>query len=277
MGILGLIFLFGIMITLIWKWRQQVRTVKPRPLHYLGMGIITAWGIFSCFSYPLSIPALAIILPVTLAGLNTRIIQREDTGQRVNSQTRTTAKNSVRVFYPLFISFLTGFMAYWFIYSKPIATKWIQANLYQSQKNYEPAINLYRELYPDLENEGWFLQFAGKSLSLNQQYKESAEMLERALYFSSDPAIFTTLGLDYTIYGIDEDPSKAARAEWLLSHVKYISPYKYYPRYLLAQHFYHTGQVEKAIAEAEQLLNIVPKVASPATNDMRKTMKRLVD
>src|SRR5690606_22843432 len=100
-------------------------------------------------SYPLSIPALAIILPVTLAGLNTRIIQREDERQRVNFQTRTTTKNSSRVFYPLFISFLTGVMAYWFIYSKPIATKWIQANLYQSQKNYEPAINLYRELYPD--------------------------------------------------------------------------------------------------------------------------------
>ena len=153
--------------------------------------------------------------------------------------------------------------------------KWVEANIHQDQKRYEPAIVLYRELYPRLDHEGWFLQYAGKSLSLNQQYDESAQMLERALNFSSDPATFTTLGLDYTLHA--QNPSDLSRAESLLSHVKYMSPYKYYPRYLLAQHYFHTDQIEKAVGEAEEAMKIVPKIASPATNDMRLTMKRLVE
>src|SRR5690606_32813275 len=160
---------------------------------------------------------------------------------------------------------------------QPVTQKWVEANVLQDQNQHEEAIDLYRSLYPKLSEEGWFLQFAGKSLSLNQQYEESAEMLEQALHYSSDPAIFTTLGSDYTLYGPENDPGIQSRAETLLTQVKNMSPYKYYPRYLLTQHYYHTGQIEKAIAEAEQTLNVIPKIASPAINDMRLTLNRLID
>lgn len=276
MGILGLAILTGITILLLRKTRQPLKVSNFHPVR-LGVGVAAAWCTFSLFSYPLSIPTLAVILPITAAGLNSGSGQQKMTESNHGSRIKNLERILEKFIFPILIMILSGFLAYWVIYYTPVVNKWVEANVHQSQKRYEPAIRLYQELYPKLDNEGWFLQFAGKSLSLHQQYKESAQMLERALLFSSDPAIFTTMGLDYTLYGLEENPSNQSRAESLLSHVKYISPYKYYPRYLLAQHYFHTGQIEKAVAEAEQTMNIIPKIASPATNDMRLTLKRLVE
>ena len=275
MGTVGLVLLAGIFFLFLRKWRSQIQDSGLLPIHYLAMGVVSAWCVFGLFSYPLSIPGLGIILPIAAAGLNTGLSQKRKDEILSDSRNYTLDRISKKIISPMLIAGLSGFLIYWVVQYKPVVRKWVEANIHQDQKRYEPAIVLYRELYPRLDHEGWFLQYAGKSLSLNQQYDESAQMLERALNFSSDPATFTTLGLDYTLHA--QNPSDLSRAESLLSHVKYMSPYKYYPRYLLAQHYFHTDQIEKAVGEAEEAMKIVPKIASPATNDMRLTMKRLVE
>lgn len=277
MGMVGLVMLSAITVLLLRKWRKQSLMSRLLPLDYLGLGVVTSWCTFGLFSYPFSIPTLAVILPVAAAGLITGLNAKDDTEADIVFQFKKSGAVSGKIFSLILILTLGGSGAYWVSNYQPIVRKWVAANVHQSQQRYDQANRLYLELYPELENEGWFLQYAGKSFSLNQQYVESAQMLERALHFSADPAIYTTLGMDYTLYGSEENPSKKARAESLLSHVKFISPYKYYPRYLLAQHYFHTDQIEKAVAEAERVMEIVPKIASPATNDIRLTMKRLVE
>lgn len=277
MGTVGLVILSAITVLLLRKWQKQSKKSRLLPLHHLGLGVIAAWCTFGLFSYPFSIPALAVILPVAVAGFITGLNSKDHSETENIFQFQRSGLISGKIFPLILIFTICGSGAYWVGNYQPVVQKWVAANVDQSQQRYDQANELYRELYPQLENEGWFLQYAGKSFSLNQQYVESAQMLERALHFSSDPAIFTTLGMDYTLHGLEENPSNKARAESLLTHVKFISPYKYYPRYLLAQHYFHTDQLEKAVAEAESVMNIVPKVASPATNDIRLTMKRLVE
>lgn len=73
------------------------------------------------------------------------------------------------------------------------------------------------------------------------------------------------------------DAEKKNRAEFLLNRAKYISPYKYYPRYLLARYYDNIGKSQKAMEEAEDLLSIEPKVTSPATTDIRNEMQQIID
>lgn len=276
MGILGLILLTVISVLLIRKWRQESKASNLRPEDHLGHAVVVTWSVFALFSYPLSTPALAIILPIAVSGLVTSLtIKKSSANIDIALLSREGIAGKIAI--SILILACSGYAAYWVGKYQPVVRNWVDANELQIQQRYGEANKIYRELYPDMAHEGWFLQYAGKSLSLNQEYAESASMLERALHFSADPAIYNTLGRNYTLYNVVGNVGNYARAESLLSHAKHISPYKYYPRYLLAQHYYHTDQIKKAVAEAEEVMKIVPKVHSPATNDMRLTMKRLVE
>lgn len=273
MGLIGLLIPAGITVLCLRKWRAAKKNSAIQPLHRLGLAVLVTWGTFASFSYPLSIPALAIPLPFvfggTISSFQTKMNMKIGNGTGINSF-------HPKILISCLIMILVLPSVYWYASYKPIVTSWTEANLYQGQKKYTEANEIYQELLPYLDREGWFLQYAGKSMSLNQQFNISFNLLEKALRFSSDPNIFTTLGMDYTLQH-KNDEELMQRAENLLNTAKYISPYKYYPRYLLAQHYFINGQIEKAKEEAENVLAIVPKIASPATNDMRLTMKRLVE
>ena len=272
MGLIGLLIVCGIAFLLVRRWQDRPSTsFRHTPVDYLAAGVTVAWCTFSLFSYPMSIPALAVILPVTIAGINTALIHRDL--EKSGPVDRNTF--SFRLLVCAFLLACSGYGFYWTTHYIPLSLKWKAANIHQSNKEYSMANYLYRELYPDLQNEGLFLQFAGKSLSLEEQYDESTPMLERALLFTSDPTIYTTLGTDYSLSG-PYNTEKNDRTEYLLTQAKYMSPYKYYPRYLLAQYYNAVGQSGKAREEAAELLKIQPKVISSATAEIRTVMESIV-
>jgi len=53
-------------------------------------------------------------------------------------------------------------------------------------------------------------------------------------------------------------------------------PYLLFPRYLLAKLYYESGQHDKAIQVAEELLNSPVKVESSAVNEIRTEMESLL-
>lgn len=152
----------------------------------------------------------------------------------------------------------------------------MSANANHELQRYEIANSLYTKLYPEFRNEGLFLQYAGKSHSLARKFYTSGQFLERALFFSADPTIFTTLGKDYTLYS-KVDAHKKERAEFLLTRAKNISPYRYYPRYLLVKYYERIGAEQETLNEAQALLAITPKVSSPATTEIRQEMQQIID
>src|SRR5690606_12307935 len=73
MGILGLVLVAGIAALLMRKWWQRGKILSIHSMLYLGLGVLASWTTFTLFSYPMSIPALAVIFPVSLAYANTGI------------------------------------------------------------------------------------------------------------------------------------------------------------------------------------------------------------
>src|SRR5690606_10557083 len=166
-----------------------------------------------------------------------------------------------------FLLFSSMYSIYWLRSNHSIVEDWKLANSYYQSGHYQVANSKYITLYPALKDEGQFLQFAGKSMSLSRNYYQSGQFLERALLFSSDPVIFTTLGQDYTLFS-KVKPEKVERAEFLLQMAKYMEPSRYYPRYLLMELYTRIGQKEKEQEEAAGILDIDTKVVSEAVDQI---------
>lgn len=276
MGILGLLLVVLVVVLMIRKWRQQNKNLYIHPIHYLGLSVLVTWIVFALFSYPMSIPALAVISPITLSGINSSLSKRTTEHITFQNKCNLSIRHAGNIFIGLLILLITGYSKVWINHYTPLVRMWKLANANQDVQRYDITNSIYTNLYPEFRNEGLFLQFAGKSYSLGRRFFASQQMLERALFFSADPIIFTTLGKDYTLFS-KVDTQKAERAEFLLSRAKYINPSKYYPRYLLANYYQRIGSIEKALEEAETLLAMQPKVVSPAIKDIRKEMNQLIE
>lgn len=278
MGMLGLLLVAGLVILLVRKWRELTKKQSIQPFHYLGLSVLLAWTVFALFSYPMSIPALAILLPVTLSGFNTAFNKKSDLKESAIGVRNINApvNISLNILSGLILLGISIYGIYWVQHYRPLTKEWMSANANYSLQRYETANSLYNTLYSEFQNEGVFLQYAGKSHSLGRKFYTSGQLLERALFFSADPTIFTTLGKDYTLFS-KVDSLKKERAEFLLTRVKNISPYKYYPRYLLTKYYQHTGKEQKALNEAKALLAITPKISSHATKEIKQEMLQLID
>lgn len=276
MGIIGLMLLSGTAVLLFRKWQKYTRNFQLDAVHILGLGVLAAWITFAMFSYPMSIPALTVIFPITVAGINSHLISGIKGKTRHTNTERRFSQRQGSIVWGLLIAGMVVYGFYWVIHHRPLVQQWMTANVNHQLRRYAVANSIYRKLFPAYQDEGLFLQYAGKSMSLDRQFYESAYLLERALFFAADPTIFNTLGKDYTLYS-EVDAEKKKRAELLLTRAKYISPYKYYPRFLLAKYYQRTGQDPKAIKEAEALLAIDPKVTSPATQEIRQEMQQIID
>lgn len=121
MGILGLLLAAGLVLLLILKWRHRTDVQKIRPVNYLGLGVGVAWLVFALFSYPMSIPALAIILPVTLAGINAALNKENGLKESV------PGSKSAKAFISMSLNILSGlillgFFCLWVLLGKPLSS-----------------------------------------------------------------------------------------------------------------------------------------------------------
>ncbi|MCX6326524.1 MAG: hypothetical protein NT144_07730, partial [Bacteroidia bacterium] len=136
---------------------------------------------------------------------------------------------------------------------------------------YEEACKTFSEVYIPLQYTGSYLQYYGKALSMNEEYPRGVEMLERAAHFTSDEILYTTLGDTYKAL------KRYSEAEEAYLHASFMVPHKLYPRYLLANLYSETGQKEKALRTAEELLNKKIKVESTATEEIRQAMRKIIE
>jgi len=136
---------------------------------------------------------------------------------------------------------------------------------------YEQSLSDYDKAYPILKNNGEFLINYGKALSIAGKHAEAIKILEQAKSHQSNSVLHTAMG----------DSHKAIRnyddAEENYRYASYMAPGKFYPYYLLAKLYEETGQRVKALETAKYLLDKDVKVPSPAIEEIREEMKRIVD
>ncbi len=148
--------------------------------------------------------------------------------------------------------------------------KWDDASFIYSIGNYTEANSEYQKCLPKLAYEGLLLQQYGKSLQMTGQNQKAIEMLEKAELLTSDQVLYTSLG--YTF----KELKQYSEAEKNYMSAFYMQPHKLYPQYLLAKLYAESGEKQKAIDKAKEVLNKNIKTKSLAVEEIKQEMTKLI-
>ena len=147
---------------------------------------------------------------------------------------------------------------------------WDEAATLYRINAYPEANESFAEGYSVLKYNGLFLQQYGKSLAMEERNREAVEILTEAENYYKDEFGYTTLGDCYKAMG------EYYKAEEQYKLAAKMVPHKFYPLYLLAKLYNETGQHEKAVLLARQLLEKEVKVPSQAIQEMHEEMEQII-
>jgi tetratricopeptide (TPR) repeat protein len=227
--------------------------------------------IFSMFSYPVQILPIKISLIVTLAYLS-------------NSQKNLflyppLLRNKGLPTYGIYIGkgmalCLTAFFVLYgarFLKTQEKALKdWNFAFVLYNLGNYGSSIKEYSLAMPVLYHNGDFLTNYGKALSMVGEHEKAVKVLLQAARYYPNTVVSTALGDSYKATGQNKNAETAYQHGW------YMNPSRFYPKYLLAKLYYETGQTEKAVFIANELLRIQAKIESTAMEEIRTEMLEII-
>jgi tetratricopeptide (TPR) repeat protein len=246
-GLVGLI-LFAMILVVFIKGLYS----SSRPLFYGMLGLI----IFSMFSYPLE-------------QLPYRIIAVMIAAWSESNRKQTISFWGTKIITVL--AFILTIMAGMFIreeaYNRFRADK--DAKMLSCQKS-EDLIDDFFELLPLEEDNPQFLYDFAMTLSENGRFNDSNTILSKGCMISADPMFYVLKGNNY--YSMNQ-PYQAEK-----TYVKAFSvlPNRIYPLYKLMLLYSETGQDYKALMMAKAIIDIKPKVESPATEEMKEKAHRVL-
>lgn len=148
---------------------------------------------------------------------------------------------------------------------------WKYAFALYSMGAYEQSNAEYEKVLPVLRYNGDFLTNYGKALSMAGKHEEAITTLKKALKYYPNTVVYTALGDSYKATG------KSKKAEEGYLHAWHMNPSRFYSKYLLAKLYDETGQREKAIKVAKELLEKEIKVESTAIEEIKAEMQKMLD
>ena len=159
----------------------------------------------------------------------------------------------------------------------------LQIKRYKAQKKWKAASaeirgassaraqKIYREIYPLLRHDKYFLYNYGAEFSVLGNYKESVDILEETTRYLNDADTYIYLANSYTGTG------NLKKAEQCLLKASCIMPGKFYPQYRLVLLYDETGRKEEALILAKKLVNKPVKVSSSIVENIRTEMQRYIE
>ncbi|MEI8204443.1 MAG: O-antigen ligase family protein, partial [Bacteroidota bacterium] len=232
--------------------------------------VILSVLVFGLFSYPFQILPIKICLVVALATASGLM------GRKVKTyRQQTFVPQTVRFALKSFI--LIGSIGlFW------LATERIQhiQTAYSDWKNafdiynigiYNDCLDDYKKAYPVLKTNGDFLTNYGKALSMAEKYPEAVGVLQQAAKYYPNTVVYTALGDSY------KKLRQTAQAEQAYLHAWHMNPSRFYSKYLLAKLYDETGQHEKAVATAKELLGKEVKIESTAVKEIQEEMRKIIE
>lgn len=149
--------------------------------------------------------------------------------------------------------------------------KWQYAVNISIMGQYALANKNFKELYPDLKNDGQFLLNYGGMLSLKGEHKEAIELLNKSKNKYTDPNIYISLGNSYCALG----DTLIAEKNYLYAY--YLIPNRIYPLYLLTKMYFKFNMYSKGEEMGVKVLQFKEKVPSRAVDEMKSEIKKLLD
>ena len=261
-GFIGLVLL----LTLIYVF-FQTKIKKGLQLHSLiAKTALLSIGIFACFSYPMQILSIKLVLVILLAMLSNSTINRFQFKITENTKKLWLYKMSfiLLVCFTIFRTFAcTKDLSQGFI-------TWNNALTSHQYGDYKGAVLEFETAYPILNKNGDFLMNYGKTLSIEGKPYKAIKILEQAQNYQDNTIITTSLGDNYkTIKDYD-------KAELAYQQAINMTPGKFYPHYLLAKLYDDSSQEDKAVIMAKKLMNKEIKIPSTAIKEIQEEMKKIL-
>ncbi len=262
-GLIGMIILL-----LVTGYALTFRIPKPTSRNqYLTIGTARAslGGIivFGCFSYPFYSLPITLLFFYSLAILNSFNF---NSTRRINPYISGGSKI-------LLFAGIVMLGVFYIIQTPKIKHSywlWDEANTLYQMNVYSNANESFAETYPQLKHNGLFLQQYAKSLAMDSMNKESVKILSIGDNYYKDEFSYIALGDNYKAAG------KFNMAEEQYQLAADMVPHKFYPLYLLAKLYNESGQKEKAIKTANEVLAKNVKVESTAIEEIKEEMKTIV-
>lgn len=156
------------------------------------------------------------------------------------------------------------------IFKIPSYMKWKEAVIEYNNKKYSVSAAIYKEIYPNMYNNGLFLLYYGTTLIANNDCQGGVHILEYAKKRISDPIIYIKIG------DCKKNIKDYKRAEENYLFASAMIPNRIYPKYLLALLFDENQQYDKAYKYAKDIISTEEKVSSTAIFEMKKVMMDLI-
>lgn len=115
-----------------------------------------------------------------------------------------------------------------------------------------------------------FLFTFGKMLREDRRYNDSNDILRQGTKCSADPMFYVLMGNNY------KDMKHDDLAEQAYQKAFSVMPNRLYPLYQLMMLYHDCGNTQKAKAMAKRVIEMKPKIESPATRDMKKKAMEII-
>ena len=256
-GVMGLGLLISVLVIAL---RTAFRSQNT--LTVAAGASIVAVIVFGFFSYPLTIVPIQINLFFLLAWLSTQ--QSAFVRWPLSGSLTRYALIPGSVVLLIYLGYRDAerYRAY---------RHWKVASKHKDLFNYQEAIAVYDQVYPVLQDNGKFLFQYGQTLSYEGEHRRATVVLEKARQRTTDTYLYTALGDSYQ--ALEQYQEAEKHYQFAIHH----NPYRFYPRYLLAQLYQATHETDQAVAVAEEILAMKIKVPSPRVEKIRKEMRVFVE
>ena len=115
-----------------------------------------------------------------------------------------------------------------------------------------------------------FLFDLGKRLREEGRYNDSNAILCQGTRCSADPMFYVLMGNNY------KDMKHYDLAEQAYKKAYSVMPNRLYPLYQLMMLYHDSGDTQKERAMAKRVIEMKPKIESPATRDMKKKAMEII-
>lgn len=261
-GLLDFLLLLMVLFVL---FREKINETNTEKV-FIAKAVLLTIGVFACFSYPMQILPIKIVLIFAVAMLSsstTLIFQFkiEDYSTKLILNKIGLVLLACVAMYQTYIytdNFRQGFIA------------WNNALNNHQHAEYNLAIQEFELVYPILKKDGDFLTNYGKTLSIAGKSNKAIAVLEQAKQYQNNTIIATALGDSY------KATLQYDKAESTYQQAINMTPSKFYANYLLAKLYDDSGQEDKAVSLAKKLLNKKIKIPSTAIKEIRVEMKNIL-
>lgn len=230
---------------------------RRSPLFY---GLISL-AVFSCFSYPFDLWEFRILIVLFACGIS------EDS---VKWDLFRRKKERFIVIKHVVCAFLLIF-AEMFVIGGLMDRREVRTTYKQMAGMTDVAfLKDYEQLFPMMNDDPQFLFDYAKALQNAKRWNESNYILMEGEKVSADPMFVLLQGNNYQSMGFYSLADNAYKKAW-----KRV-PNRLYPIYKNMMMHWNIGNKEISVHYAEKLLDIKPKIESPATREMQQAAKKII-